>query len=240
MAQNCPYCREAISEHDLLACPPHHKACWQENGGCTVFGCQYAPADEPKLSIATPDLGGSRSQLGNGGETPASYQLSRNGQQFGPYSLDELRRYLAEGRVALSDLAWSAGMPAWVPVSQLPGMSAPVSLRPVAPHPAAYRPAEPHPQVYPGNVTIHHHAIPQIVVKPESYMLSAILVTLLCCLPFGIVSIVFASQVDAKFNSGDYIGAQEASNKAKSWYHAALVSGLIIIVLSIIANASKQ
>jgi hypothetical protein len=234
VAQNCPYCREAISQDDLLACPgchtPHHQACWRENGGCTVFGCQYAPADEPKLTVSVPGMGGWQGPVAVGGEASVSYQISRNGQQFGPYSLDELKRYFAEGRVALTDLAWSAGMPAWVPVSQLPGIIVPGPQRPIIPHPPAYA----------GNVTVQHHASPQIVTKPDSYMLSAILVTLLCCLPFGIVSIVFASQVDAKFNSGDYIGAQEASNKAKSWYHTALVCGLIIIVLSILANASKQ
>ena len=32
--------------------------------------------------------------------------------------------------------------------------------------------------------------------------------TLLCCLPAGIVSIVFAAQVDGKWNSGDYAGAR--------------------------------
>ena len=67
-------------------------------------------------------------------------------------------------------------------------------------------------------------------------MASAILVTLFCCLPFGVVSIVYAAQVDSKFSAGDYPGAQQASNTARNWYHAALVCGLVIIVISIAAN----
>jgi hypothetical protein len=59
---------------------------------------------------------------------------------------------------------------------------------------------------------------------------------LFCCIPFGIVSIVYASQVDSKFSSGDYDGAQEASSKAKNWYHAALISGILIGVIVFIAN----
>ena len=50
----CPYCRELIDE--AYSCPtcstPHHSDCWNENGGCTVFGCPSAPHDEPKVCIA--------------------------------------------------------------------------------------------------------------------------------------------------------------------------------------------
>lgn len=58
----CPYCRGAIEadEARVVLCPgcgaPHHADCFEENGGCTVFGCSAAPAAEPKLSISSPDL----------------------------------------------------------------------------------------------------------------------------------------------------------------------------------------
>jgi TM2 domain-containing membrane protein YozV len=35
---------------------PHHEDCYIENGGCTVFGCKRAPADEPKLQVSQSDL----------------------------------------------------------------------------------------------------------------------------------------------------------------------------------------
>jgi hypothetical protein len=35
---------------------PHHEDCYQENGGCTVFGCTRAPADDPKLQVSYSDL----------------------------------------------------------------------------------------------------------------------------------------------------------------------------------------
>ena len=62
-AAACPYCRGKISEDDQsLACEGcgtlHHADCYAENAGCTIFGCSKAPADEPKLSVSTPDLAG--------------------------------------------------------------------------------------------------------------------------------------------------------------------------------------
>ncbi len=58
----CPYCRMAFDEAGpakiyCTACGvPHHEDCYQENGGCTVFGCSRAPADDPKLQVSQSDL----------------------------------------------------------------------------------------------------------------------------------------------------------------------------------------
>jgi hypothetical protein len=57
MSQTCPYCRDEItSGAESFACPtcstPHHPDCWNENGGCTVFGCASGPEDDPKLSLS--------------------------------------------------------------------------------------------------------------------------------------------------------------------------------------------
>jgi len=45
--------------------------------------------------------------------------LSRNGQQFGPYTLEWVESFLADGTVSPADLAWTPGREAWVPVSVL-------------------------------------------------------------------------------------------------------------------------
>jgi TM2 domain-containing membrane protein YozV len=58
----CPYCRMSFDEASppkifCTACgTPHHEDCYQENGGCTVFGCKRAPADDPKLQVSQSDL----------------------------------------------------------------------------------------------------------------------------------------------------------------------------------------
>ena len=58
----CPYCRmpfEGAAPPRMFcsACAmPHHEDCYRENGGCTVFGCKCAPADDPKLQVSQSDL----------------------------------------------------------------------------------------------------------------------------------------------------------------------------------------
>ncbi len=49
------------------------------------------------------------------------YQVSRNGQMYGPYTLDDLGRYVASGNVLATDMAKSDAMPEWLPVSQILG-----------------------------------------------------------------------------------------------------------------------
>jgi hypothetical protein len=67
--------------------------------------------------------------------------------------------------------------------------------------------------------------------RPQNYLVWAILTTIFCCLPLGIVSIVFAAQVDGKLASGDYAGAVASSENAKRWAIIAAVVGVISYVL---------
>ena len=59
-----------------------------------------------------------------------------------------------------------------------------------------------------------------------TYLVPAILVTIFCCLPFGIVSIVYAAQVNSKLDAGDVAGAMHASSNAKTWMWVSLGVGL--------------
>ncbi|GAB1309004.1 CD225/dispanin family protein [Urechidicola sp. KH5] len=66
--------------------------------------------------------------------------------------------------------------------------------------------------------------------RPKNYLVESILVTIFCCLPLGVVGIVFASQVNSKFDSGDIDGANRASQDAKKWMKWGLISGIIVAV----------
>ncbi|NYF78192.1 DUF4339 domain-containing protein [Granulicella arctica] len=47
------------------------------------------------------------------------YHVSRNGQMYGPYTIEDLQRYVLSGNVLPTDLAKSDSMPEWLPVHQV-------------------------------------------------------------------------------------------------------------------------
>jgi Interferon-induced transmembrane protein/zinc-ribbon domain len=71
----------------------------------------------------------------------------------------------------------------------------------------------------------------------ESYLVPSILVTVLCCLPFGIPAIVYAAQVQEKLQRGDVAGAQQSSKNAKMWCIIAVVAPIVGGVLYVILMA---
>ena len=72
------------------------------------------------------------------------------------------------------------------------------------------------------------------MVKPNNYLVWAILGTIFCCLPFGIVSIVYASKVDGLWLAGNYFAANEAARKAKTWFWVSFGIGLVVKIFYII------
>ncbi len=48
---------------------------------------------------------------------------SVGGQQYGPVSEEELRSWVASGRVRPADLVWSEGMAEWTAASMIPGLT---------------------------------------------------------------------------------------------------------------------
>jgi len=69
---------------------------------------------------------------------------------------------------------------------------------------------------------------------PDNYLVWAILTTILCCLPLGIVSIIKSTEVNTKWARGDYAGAQESAAAAKKWAIWSAASGFIVLALYLI------
>jgi hypothetical protein len=145
------------------------------------------------------------------------YSLSRNGQVIGSYTLDELRGYMAEGRVALNDQLLPEGGTDWLTVAQVLGPTSPAAvtaggLPPVMPPPPPVTPP-----------------------KPNNHLVTSILVTLFCCLPLGIAAIVCSAQVDSKHARGDYAGAIAASKNAVIFSWISFGLGLVGVGVYFIA-----
>ena len=71
-------------------------------------------------------------------------------------------------------------------------------------------------------------------ICPKTYLVEAILATIFCCLPLGIVAIVKASGVSSAFASGNHAEAQRLSEDAGKWAKYALFAGLAGVVLYVI------
>jgi hypothetical protein len=80
---------------------------------------------------------------------------------------------------------------------------------------------------------------PQQIVNPstppKNWLVESILVTIFCCLPFGIVGIINAANVNSRTAVGDYDGALRASKEAGKWTKIGFFVGIGVIVLYIIA-----
>jgi hypothetical protein len=62
----------------------------------------------------------------------------------------------------------------------------------------------------------------------NNYLIPAVLSAFCCCLPLGVVAIIYAAQVNTKLSAGDIAGAQAASKNAKMWSWIALGAGALI------------
>ncbi|MDQ6630479.1 MAG: CD225/dispanin family protein [Verrucomicrobiota bacterium] len=128
-------------------------------------------------------------------------------KEYGPVTVEQLRQWLSEGRVNSQTLVWSEVGNNWKPLSAYPEIS--LTTPPLL-----------------------SSSIPPLSVGGSSphvpnYLIQAILCTLCCCLPFGVVAIIYAAQVNSKLESGDYQGALISSNNARLWCWIAFALGLV-------------
>lgn len=72
---------------------------------------------------------------------------------------------------------------------------------------------------------------PPAGTQPNNHLVWAILTTLFCCLPLGIVSIVKSSQVSGLWAQGKYAEAQQSADSAKKWAMWSAILGVIVFVV---------
>lgn len=142
--------------------------------------------------------------------------IHRDGQQQGPFTLEQL-----QGMDLTPDTpVWYEGLADWQPAFRAPA-TAPL-FQPQQP---------PQPQYQPPQQQYAYNQQPQplspAMQRPQNYLVLAILSLICCCMPLGIVAVVYAAQVNSKWDGGDYYGAQRASQRAQLWVILAIVFGVI-------------
>ncbi len=74
--------------------------------------------------------------------------------------------------------------------------------------------------------------------SPKNWLVESIISMLFCCLPFGLISLIYATKVDNLYAKRDYDGAKKASDSAKLWFNMSWVTGLIITIIYIIISTT--
>ena len=64
--------------------------------------------------------------------------------------------------------------------------------------------------------------------RPNSYLALAIISTVVCCLPLGIISIINATKVNSAYEDGNYALAESASKSAKTWGLVSIGLGVLV------------
>ncbi|BBX31327.1 CD225/dispanin family protein [Mycolicibacterium mageritense] len=69
---------------------------------------------------------------------------------------------------------------------------------------------------------------------PDNNLVWAILSTVLCCLPLGIVAIVKSTQVSGLWAQGRYAEAQQAADDAKKFAIWGAIAGVVVSVAAVV------
>ncbi len=153
------------------------------------------------------------------------YFYSDGTTSFGPFTLEEL----SEKNIAKETKVWFPELGEWKPAGEVSEL---MGLFNIVPPPITASESN---DVSPENFNKQQ--------PPKTWLVESILVTLFCCLPFGIAGIVEAAKVESRFYAGDIDGAERASASAKKWTTisfgigiAAVLLYLLIVILGVVVG----
>lgn len=133
------------------------------------------------------------------------YILINNVKQ-GPFTVEEL----ANKSITPNTMVWTIGFPDWKPAKQVAELSNLLSNLP------------PEPPVENTNT------------MPKTWLVESILVTIFCCLPFGIIGIINATKIETLYYNGQYKQALNHSKLAKKWTLWGFFSMLVFWILYLV------
>ena len=184
------------------------------------------------------------------------YYVDGNNQQQGPIDAAQLPAF----GVTTKTLVWCEGMANWQAAGEIPELASFFAAKqpeiPAQPQMQPGTPAQPQmqpqaqPQVQPQTMNINNFQQTQqpmntqppfqqpnnqqMPPQPDNYLVWAILVTVLCCLPLGVASIIYSVKVGSLYAQGDYNGDVAASQKAKKFAMIGGIGGLVFIIIYVI------
>lgn len=190
------------------------------------------------------------------------YWINQDGVQAGPVTREQLKD------MAVTDAAyvWRAGMEDWCRITEMPELAGLYSTAPAdeAQQPQAEAPPQaqtddevvtgtpvipPIPQQPAARVQPQMQPQPQMAAQqvteqpkcPPTNLVWAILSTILCCLPLGVVAIVYSTKVTQKYQQGDLAAAEHYSEVSAWWCIGSIIGGIVLSpFVSLIQMAMMQ
>ncbi len=150
------------------------------------------------------------------------YYIHENGQQEGPYSIEQLKIK----NITADTNVWCEGMAQWDKAANIPELEVILSNNSTPPPPPfETKPLQPEPTE----------------PCPNNHLTMAILATIstfFCCsgLPIGIISLIYALEVESKWKKGNYDKAIKDSKNARTWAIVSFIlagSGFFICIIYI-------
>ena len=146
--------------------------------------------------------------------------VGKNDKRYGPFPIEKVNESIANGEFSLDDLGWYEGLGEWKPLRNIEGIVGATVVPTVVSNP-------------PNNAGVPAEQVP-------SNLVWGILSTLCCCLPLGIVSIVYASKVEGYVFAGDIETAKENSKKAAMWawisFGVSIAGGIIWFIIGAVSG----
>jgi hypothetical protein len=172
------------------------------------------------------------------------YYIQRQLNEYGPYTLADLQRYVAQGSILLTDLTRSEGMTDWVPVSQVIGNIPIPAPQPVIPMPGSAMPGAGNvygatgtvyggPVQVPGAVPVYGAPVVPGLMPPDFHWALVLLVSFFC----SIFQIVWL------FIEAGFVKRVDGESKGIAFLAGALVTQIvagIVFVTSVGMSPDRQ
>lgn len=178
------------------------------------------------------------------------YWINHNGVQSGPVDAEGLKELGLTSRAYV----WHEGLADWVKITQVPELQGlyekieepAVQGQPMAEQASAGQPVQqpyqqqpyqqqyqqPYQQPAQGTGTSQPEEAPEPC--PPTNLVWAIISTILCCLPTGIVAIIYATKVSSRYQMGDIEGAKRASETGAWWCIVTIILGILFMPIAML------
>lgn len=165
-----------------------------------------------------------------------NYYIYENGQQHGPFSIEQLKACGITGKTHV----WCEGMAQWTTAKNVPELAEIIETNttstppPFTPQP----PTPPQPSTQQPIPPFSNQSVPSQPC-PDNYLaisIIATIITIFCCFPFsiGIIALVYSLNVESKWKRGEIDIAIQYAQNAKNWAIWSIVAAVAIPILALI------